>query len=930
LTGFGFENVDGSFTNEDGSVDVQAGSHPYEFLLNLNFNTEGDAAVGGQVRNLEIGLPPGFIGDPGAVAAQCHRQQLDLSGSCPVASQVGVAETGLGGSTLVKLAVYDMVPPPGEPAQLGFSLLGITGFTDFGVSPKDFALTAHIDNIPERFLIYSHIKIWGVPGDPGHDLEREGSGGKGCSKGVFCELSGSTPKPFLTLPTGCEGPLTFSLEADTWEAPKEYAQASFLTHNDQGAPAGFTGCEHLGFAPSITAEPDTTHADTPAGLNVDVRMPQEGLTVEGQLAESTIKTMTVKLPQGIVINPGQAAGLAACQDLQANLESEGPPQCPSASTVGKVRVNSPLLENAQEKELAGEVYVLQSEPPRLRLLIAASGDGLNIKVVARVNLNPQTGQLTAYLGENPANQGEANEINQTLAEDPQLKGHLGFPPLPISDAKLSFSGGAQAALVTPTTCGEDHTQADFTPSATPYLSDTARQTSFLVSTGTLGGPCPTPPLPFTPTLHAGSTTDQAGGYTSFSTLLQTTDDQQRTGQLQFTTPPGLLAMIASVPLCPEPQANTGDCPPSSQIGHTIVASGPGPYPLVVPEPGQPPAAIYLTGPYQGAPFGLSIVVPVIAGPFNLGTQVVRATININPTTAQATITTNPPGEHSIPPILDGVPTDLRTINAVIDRPRFMFNPTHCHPLSFTGTATSTEHTTAPLESRFQVGSCQALKFKPDFKVTTSGKTTRKNGASLNVTLTYPTSTPATNQATTQANIHTVKVELPKQLPARLTTLQKACLAATFQTNPAACPPASAVGYATVHTPILNVPLTGPAYFVSHGGEAFPALIIVLQGQNITVDLEGTTYISKKGITSSTFKNTPDVPFTQFQLTLPQGPNSALAANGNLCKTKHLNMPTQFTAQNNLEIHQNTTITTTSCTTHPKPKHHTASKPSRKR
>jgi hypothetical protein len=303
---------------------------------------------------------------------------------------------------------------------------------------------------------------------------------------------------------------------------------------------------------------------------------------------------------------------------------------------------------------------------------------------------------------------------------------------------------------------------------------------------------------------------------------------------------------------------------------------------------------------------MSIVVPIVAGPFNLGTEVVRGTIVVDPHTAQATVTTDP-----LPTIIKGVPTDLRTINAVIDRPNFVFNPTSCAPMSFTGTAISTQHTTALLASPFQVQSCQALKFKPDFKVSTSGKTSRKNGASLNVKVLYPTAPPGANQASSQANVASVKVELPKRLPARLTTLQKACLASVFDTNPASCPPASIVGHAEVRTPVLPVSLTGPAYFVSHGGEAFPALIIVLQGDGITVDLEGTTFISKKGITSSTFKQIPDVPFNTFELTLPQGSDSALAANGNLCKAT-LTMPTQFVAQNGAEIHKSTKIAVTGC------------------
>ena len=207
---------------------------------------------------------------------------------------------------------------------------------------------------------------------------------------------------------------------------------------------------------------------------------------------------------------------------------------------------------------------------------------------------------------------------------------------------------------------------------------------------------------------------------------------------------------------------------------------------------------------------------------------------------------------------------------------------------------------------FQVTDCASLTFKPSFKVSTSGKTSRKEGASLKAKLTYP----KTAQGT-QANIRSVKVDLPKQLPSRLTTLQKACIDKTFETNPASCPTTSRVGTATAITPILPVPLTGPAYFVSHGGAKFPELIIVLQGYGITVDLQSATFINKAGITSSTFKTVPDQPVTSFELTLPQGKYSALAANGNLCKSK-LVMPTAFTAQNGAVIHQNTPITVTHC------------------
>jgi hypothetical protein len=274
----------------------------------------------------------------------------------------------------------------------------------------------------------------------------------------------------------------------------------------------------------------------------------------------------------------------------------------------------------------------------------------------------------------------------------------------------------------------------------------------------------------------------------------------------------------------------------------------------------------------------------------------------------------------------------------------MINPTSCERMSLaatvSGAGANPSHLSdqpATVTSPFQLANCQNLQFKPSFQVSTSGKTSKADGASLNVRLAYPNAPQGT-----QANIHQVKVELPVQLPSRLTTLQKACTAAQFHTNPAGCPAASVVGHARAITPILPVPLEGPAYFVSNGGEAFPNLIIVLQGYGVTIDLIGDTFISKQGITSSTFKTVPDQPVTSFELTLPQGPFSALTANGNLCAltrtvlvkkkvtlrirghrhtitrrvkqtlSASLSMPTEFVAQNGMTLHQNTTVSVTGC------------------
>ena len=825
----------------------------------------------------------------------------------------GIAEHP--GASNREAGTYAGIPDPGQVSKL-LARLERLGLLANG-SGGDYGITEHVDALTQKSIMGNSITLWGEPANPSHNHERF-SHQDGCMGGCAT----TAPRtPFLTLPTSCgTTPARFSVEADTWENA-ETSELSYLMRNGGDLPSGFTGCDKLQFAPSLTVAPDTSAADTPAGLTVNVRVPQEGLANGGELSMSNIKNTTVTLPKGVAINPGQAAGLEECLpgDVPGgdglplpgeNGEEErftGPPSCPNASKVGTVQIVSPLLKS----DLEGDVYLLQSTPPNLKLLIAASGEGVNLKIVADVHLNESTGQLTT-----------------TLTETPEF---------PFTDFKLSFSGGAQAALTTPTQCGTYTTTSDFTPWSTPEVADALPESSFTVAAGTGGAACPPSPLPFTPTLTAGSTTDQAGGYTDFSLLLTRPDDQQRVSNLQFHVPEGLLGMISKVPLCGEPQAAKGECSEASQIGHTVVESGPGPYPLVVPQPGKPPAPIYLTGPYKGAPYGLAIVVPLEVGPFTLPTQIVRAKIEVNPLTTELTVTTD-----EFPQTIAGVPADLRTINAVIDRPGFMFNPTDCSPMAFSGTATGAEGASAPISSHFQMGSCRSLTFQPNFKVSTSAKTSRADGASLTAKILYPSGVLGANQASSQSNIARVKVELPKQLPSRLTTLQKACTAAVFEANPANCPAASVVGQARAVTPVLPVPLSGPAYFVSHGGEAFPSLIVVLQGYGTTVDLVGSTFISKAGITSSTFKALPDIPFNTAEVTLPEGPFSALAANGSLCKpvktvtvkkkvtlkvhgkkkqvtrkvkqteAASLVVPTEMVGQNGDVIHQSTPVSVAGC------------------
>jgi hypothetical protein len=888
---FGISDFDGSILNQDGTTASQAGSHPYEVSTTIRFNqtTDGHGEAipdGGNVKDIEVELPPGFVGDSTAIP-QCAPADFNKpvfgNAACPADTQIGVLSLSTAGGVFTEepVPIFNLVPPPGQPAAFGFRVTFINTVLSAKVrTGSDNGITVDVTNIPQGFSILGiKLTFWGVPADHGHDNLR-GECDEFGPTGNLCP-SDVAPKPFLTLPTQCTPAgvgVQTTLSVDSWSAPGVFKHASFVSHLQppaEGTQQGPTGCERVDFEPSFSVAPDTTQADTPAGLTVDVKTSQAGLVNPTGIAPADLRDTTVALPAGIVINPGQAAGLLACQAGQDGVGSEAPPSCPAGSKVGTVQITTPLLPD----KLEGAVYLLQSNPPELQLLVAASADGVNLKLVGNVHLDESTGQLTA-----------------TFENTPQL---------PFTDLKLALSGGAQAALATPASCGVYKTNADFAPWTAPLGADVLANNSFAVESGPGGSACDST-LPFSPSLIAGATTDQAGGFTSFSLLLSRGDGQQRVSSLQFKTPEGLLAMIRSLPLCGDAEAATGVCPVGTQIGHTVVQAGPGPYPLVVPQPGGPAAPIYLTGPYKGAPYGLAIAVPVVAGPFNLGTVVVRAAIAVDRTTSQLTITTDP-----LPSILDGVPTDLRTINAVIDRPGFMFNPTSCAKQSFSGTATSAEGATAAISTVFQVGSCQSLKFAPKFAVSTSGRTSRKNGASLDAKIVYPTGPVVDNQASQQANIAKVKVDLPKQLPSRLTTLQKACLAATFEANPGNCPAASIVGSGKAVTPVLGAPLNGPAYFVSHGGEAFPSLVVVLQGDGVRVDLTGSTFISKAGITSSTFKSVPDVPITSFELILPEGPHSALAANGNLCSSK-LAMPTAFVGQNGAEIHESTKLSVTGC------------------
>jgi hypothetical protein len=369
------------------------------------------------------------------------------------------------------------------------------------------------------------------------------------------------------------------------------------------------------------------------------------------------------------------------------------------------------------------------------------------------------------------------------------------------------------------------------------------------------------------------------------------DGQQYLSRVQTTLPAGLLGRIAAVTPCPETQANLGTCPPSSQIGTAAVGAGAGPGPLELP------GSVYLTGPYGGAPYGLSIAVPAESvGPFDYGTVVARAKIEVDPHSARVTVSSDP-----LPTIVGGAPLRLKTLTIAAGE-QFMINPTSCRGSTSETLLTSTLGATQSISTPFQASGCASLPFTPTLSASTSAQASKQSGASLEVQLSYP--------AARQANVASVSTTLPAQLPVRLTTLQQACPEAIFASNPGACPTGSQVGQASVLTPILPAPLGGPAYLVSNGGAAFPDLDVILSGDGLRLMLHGQTNI-KAGVITTTFPALPDVPLSRFSLNLPQGPYSALGTIGPLCG-ETLIMPTTITAQNGKQITQQTRIAVTGC------------------
>ncbi len=891
---FGFD-----VTGLDGAPDTQAGAHPYTVNNSLGFSSEYDTGEEGSfssaqgVKDIVVDLPLGFAGNVLA-APRCPLTELRQVGRINNHPQYGCpADTRVGNVTLLSnldsgpqssltevqfpSPLYNLVPERGHPAEFGFAIPGLfnvhlfasvvhtaTGYVLRVTSPEN---ASKIDDLAQKGgnLVKATLTFFGDPG---------------AEDGGVTEVSSGNPAvPYYTNPTDCsETPLTATVHVDTWQkvgrdnadGEPDFSDPNWLEAKSE-LPAT-TGCELLQFSPSLTASLDTTAANSPTGLSTHLAIPQAP-NEDFALATPDLRSATVALPAGLALSPSAADGLQACSDAQFAEESTQPAGCPEASQVGTVVAHTPVLGEPLEGQVflgtpnCGPCTLADAQNGnlvRLFLQLRAPDSGIVIKVPGTTSVDPVTGALTA-----------------SFLESPQQ---------PVGDLTLTLKGGPRAPLVTPQSCGTFTTNSTLTPWSAPESGPPALSpSSFEISSNCNPG--------FSPSATGGTTNNQAGAFSPLSVTVSRTDQEQDLSGVRVTTPPGLLGVLKGVERCPEPQAGQGACGQGSLIGHVSALVGAGSHPFYAQG-----AQAFLTGPYKGAPFGLSIVVPAVAGPFNLGNIVVRAAVSVDPHTAQITVVSDP-----LPTMVDGIPLQVKTVNVSIDRQSFMFNPTNCEPLSVGGTLSSTQGASAAVSSRFQAANCAALPYKPVFAVSTQAKTSKHEGASLTVKGTFPAG---------NANTRSVAVVLPKQLPARLTTIQQACPEATFAANPASCPAGSDIGIATATTPILATPVSGPAYLVSHGGAAFPDVVAILQAEGVTVDLVGSVNI-RKGITSSDFATVPDAPIGSFALTLPEGPHSGLAAvlpasaKGSLCGTS-LSMPFTITGQNGAVLKQNEKIAVTGC------------------
>lgn len=834
-TGISLKDANGDFTRK-------AGAHPdFSFRFSvpeIEKIRDGELVTGPAEgpRDVILDLPPGLVGNPVPFPTCSMEQLVGVSNGnnqlCPVDSQIGVGKIDLLVGSY-EVGLFNLEHGPEVPARFGLDILGAVATITPEVRPGDYGITAGSMEISQGIpLIGASLTFWGNPSSSAHDTQRQGTG---LPFVLGIPFESHAPKvPFFGNPTACSGGAqSFTVRGDSWEHPGIFDELS-LTADEQGTPFVWEGCENLPFAPTVELALRSHDAHAPAGLGVHVGLPQNE-TVDG-VSTSAAKQVALTLPEGMAISPSTASGQSGCTEAQVGLGSNDPPACPASSGIGTIDLETPLLNEVLHGEL---VLAAQGDNPfgaTYAVYMLIKGPGFYLKLPGQLLVDKQTGQL------------------RTVFSD--------LPQLPFESVDVELNGGSLAPLSTPQNCGTYTARSEITPWARPN-DPVVQDLPIQIDQNCAGGG-------FSPTLKGGAASPVAGKRSPFGLRITRQDGEQNVSRIDVTLPEGQLASLKGVAECPEAQAPNGDCPANSQIGVAGAAIGVGSSPLQVPQPGKAPTALFLGGPYKGAPLSLVALVPAQAGPFDLGNVVVRTALNVDPTTAQVSAKSDP-----LPQIIEGVPLQYRDIRIELTRPDFGVNPTSCERMAITSTLTSATGTEAYPSAAYQVAECAALGFSPSLKLALKGGTKRTAHPAVSATLKAPAG---------QANIAKTTVILPQSEFIDNAHINNPCTLVQFRQG--ACPKGSILGTATAYTPLLDKPLTGPVYFRSNGGEReLPDLVADLDGQ-IHVTLVGFIDSVKTGGETSRvrtrFMNVPDAPVSKFQIHLFGGKKGLVQNSRNLC------------------------------------------------
>ncbi len=866
------------FTQENGLPSLEAGSHPNQFTIDLGFPVEQPdgsklTTNAGHPRDIAADLPVGVVINPNATAVRCTEAEFLSGGSepgCPAESQIGVVTvvTESSGPHPLSSGLYNMVPPPGKAAQVAFDAANIGVFIHIsgGVrSESDYGLYAESRDTLARGqspIERVQVQVWGDPSNPSHEQAR-GACMVNPQKFSPCPVK-ALHVPLLTMPSACSEHLTTTAHSRSWEESEEgiqtlnhHASADATTVTD--VPVGVSQCSQLNFDPSLTVSPDAAAAESPTGVEIDLKVPQS----EGdEKATSTLKDTKVTFPKGLVANAAAAGGQQACSPGQIGMLtgvgqspihlSDEHAQCPDASKIGTLEVSTPLLDH----KLPGAVYLAQPYQNPFGTLLAAylvidsPQDGVVAKLASKIEADPGTGQLTA-----------------SVTEAPQL---------PIEDVKINLFGGPRAALRTPATCGTFTTEATMVPWSGGE-ADEEKSDSFEVTRGANGRKCVSSEaqMPHHPDFSAGTATPLAATYSPFLGQLSREDGEQQLKSFNATLPPGLTGKLAGVATCSDAaiaaagsrsgteELASPSCPAGSLIGKVDVAAGAGPMPY------HTTGRIYIAGPFKGAPISAVAITPAVAGPFDLGTVVVRVPTYLDPVTSVLSVK----GGEEFPHILEGIPLELRNASLSLDRNQFTLNPTSCSEKAITGEVVSLLGATAPLFQRFQVGGCKGLDYGPQLSIRLFGKTNRGAHPRLRAILTA--------KPGDEANTARASVALPRSEFLENAHIQTVCTRVQFAAEQ--CPPGSIYGTATAITPLLDEPLEGPVYLRSSSHE-LPDMVVALKGppsRPVKVELVGRIDSVNGGI-RSTFDFVPDQPVTKFVLNMRGGHKGLIINSRDIC------------------------------------------------